>query len=126
MEISSRTTEGLPNECPICGKQVWIVPSVPPGDSTCPHCGSTIWFPDATDTVPDVLHQLQKRGAIVYTDDEGQVRSIRLIGRIYTAAVIDQLAKLNGVKVLDVSGTRITPAGVARKRSLMPETKIEP
>lgn len=125
MEISSRTTEGLPNECPICGKQVWIVPSIPPGDATCPHCGSAIWFPHATGEVPDVLRQLKKRGAIVQTDDQGQVRSIRLIGQVYTDAVVDQLTELKGVKVIDVSGTLITPEGVARMRTLMPETKIK-
>src|SRR5262245_51683703 len=124
MEISSRTTEGLPNRCPVCGKQVWIVPSVPPGDATCPHCGSAIWFSDATAAVPDVLRQLQKRGAIVQTDDEGQIYSIRLVGRSYTDAAVEQLGKLTGIRTLDVSGTRISPSGIARLQSLLPETKI--
>lgn len=119
MAISSRTTEGLPNRCAICGKQVWVVPSIPPGDATCPHCGSTIWFPEATADVPDVLHQLTKRGAVVQTDDEGQVLSIQLIGRTYTDAVIDQVARLSGI-----TGTLITPAGAARLRRLMPETQV--
>jgi len=125
MEISSRTTEGLPNKCPICGKQIWVVPSVPPGDATCPHCGSTIWFADVTDAVPDVLHQLQKRGAVVETDDEGHVRSIRLLGPIDTDASVDHLAKLTGVGVIDVSGTKMTPAGIARLQSLLPQTKFQ-
>lgn len=124
MEIASRTTEGLPNECPVCGKHVWIVPSTPPGDATCPHCGTAIWFSDATGTVPDVLHQLQERGAIVETDDEDQIDSIRLIGGIYTDAAVELLGKLTGVRTLDVSHTGITTAGIARLQSLLPETKI--
>jgi len=124
MEISSRTTEGLPNQCPTCGKQVWIVPSVPPGDATCPHCGSTVWFSNAPGTVPDVLRQLQERGAIVETDDEDQIHSIRLVGRIYTDAAVELLGKLTGVRTLDVSRTGITPAGIARLQSLLPDTKI--
>ena len=41
---SSRTPEGQPNRCPICGHEVRIEPSAPPGDATCPFCGSLLWF----------------------------------------------------------------------------------
>jgi mannitol/fructose-specific phosphotransferase system IIA component (Ntr-type) len=44
MNISSRTPEGLPGRCPICGKDVVVDPSIPPGDATCPHCGSLLWI----------------------------------------------------------------------------------
>ena len=44
MNISTRTPEGMPNRCPICGNDVAIVPSIPPGDAPCPHCGSLLWF----------------------------------------------------------------------------------
>lgn len=42
--ISSRTPEGSPNRCPVCGNHVWIEPSKMFGDAPCPHCGSLIWF----------------------------------------------------------------------------------
>lgn len=42
--ISSRTPEGQPNTCPVCGKQVEIEPSLPTGDAPCPHCGCLLWF----------------------------------------------------------------------------------
>jgi PTS system fructose-specific IIA component/PTS system nitrogen regulatory IIA component len=45
MKPSSRTPEGIPNHCPVCGKAVVLEPSRPPGDAPCPHCGSLIWFP---------------------------------------------------------------------------------
>lgn len=44
MNISSRTPEGTPNRCPICGTEVKIVPSEPTGDAPCPACGSLLWF----------------------------------------------------------------------------------
>lgn len=44
MLISSRTPEGLPNHCPICGASVCIEPSQPFGDAPCPSCGHLLWF----------------------------------------------------------------------------------
>jgi hypothetical protein len=44
MAPSSRTPEGWPNRCPVCGKDVCIEPSTPPGDAPCPHCGHLLWF----------------------------------------------------------------------------------
>jgi len=44
MEPSSRTPEGEPNRCPVCGKELQIEPSRPPGDAPCPHCGTLLWF----------------------------------------------------------------------------------
>jgi hypothetical protein len=42
--ISSRTPEGLPADCPICGSHVVIEPSIFFGDATCPHCGTLLWL----------------------------------------------------------------------------------
>jgi PTS system fructose-specific IIA component/PTS system nitrogen regulatory IIA component len=44
MTISSRTPEGVPNRCPVCGTAFVIEPSMPPGEAPCPHCGSLAWF----------------------------------------------------------------------------------
>ena len=44
MEPSTRTPEGEPNRCPVCGKSLQIEPSRPPGDAPCPHCGHLLWF----------------------------------------------------------------------------------
>jgi hypothetical protein len=44
MFISSRTPEGIPNRCPICGADVRIEPSKPSGDAPCPQCGALLWF----------------------------------------------------------------------------------
>ena len=42
--ISSRTPEGQPNDCPVCGKAVVMEPSQPFGDAPCPHCGCLLRF----------------------------------------------------------------------------------
>ncbi len=44
MNISSRTPEGTPNECPVCQKELCIEPSTTFGDAPCPHCGTLLWF----------------------------------------------------------------------------------
>lgn len=44
--ISSRTPDGEPGRCPICGKNLRADPStVPVRDAPCPHCGCLLWFP---------------------------------------------------------------------------------
>jgi hypothetical protein len=45
MPIASRTPEGSPNRCTVCGAIVVIEPSRPPGDAPCPACGHLLWFP---------------------------------------------------------------------------------
>jgi hypothetical protein len=47
--ISSRTPEGLPNRCPVCGAEVKLEPSWPAEDACCPNCGSLLWYGDRTD-----------------------------------------------------------------------------
>lgn len=44
MIISSRTPEGQPNQCPVCGSRLAIEPSDPAGDAPCPRCGHLLWF----------------------------------------------------------------------------------
>ena len=42
--IASRTPEGEPNRCPICGKQVIVEPSAATRDAPCPNCGHLLWW----------------------------------------------------------------------------------
>jgi acyl carrier protein len=42
--LSSRTPEGQPNRCPVCGEEVCLEPSQPPGDAPCPRCGHLLWI----------------------------------------------------------------------------------
>jgi len=42
--ISTRTPEGTPNRCPVCGHAFRIESSRPFGDAPCPACGTLLWF----------------------------------------------------------------------------------
>src|SRR4051812_34499656 len=44
MPIVSRTPDGWPNRCPICGAEWRIESSQPTGDAPCPVCGHLVWF----------------------------------------------------------------------------------
>ncbi len=44
MTISTRTPEGDPLKCVVCGKEHLVLSSNPPGDSVCPTCGSHSWI----------------------------------------------------------------------------------
>jgi acyl carrier protein len=46
--ISSRTPEGVPNNCPVCDGLICIEPSQPLGDAPCPNCGTLLWFFDTS------------------------------------------------------------------------------
>ena len=67
MTISSRTPEGFPSHCPLCGASVNIEFSDPAGDAPCPQCGCLMWASaelvksitkhslDLLGTVPDAI-----------------------------------------------------------------------
>ena len=41
--VSSRTPEGMPSECPLCGAKANIEFSDPAGDAPCSGCGHLLW-----------------------------------------------------------------------------------
>jgi hypothetical protein len=45
MTIASRTPEGEPARCPVCGHAAAVEPSeFPTRDAPCPACGCLLWF----------------------------------------------------------------------------------
>jgi hypothetical protein len=46
VQPSSRTPEGSPVHCPLCGAESRIEISNPPGDAVCPSCGCHLWALD--------------------------------------------------------------------------------
>ncbi|MBI1310284.1 hypothetical protein GC176_03175 [bacterium] len=124
MNIESGTTDGLPVECPICGKTAWVTAVTPSADVTCPHCGSLLWIGDAWKNVPDPINRLSQLGADVELDDCGEVKSIRFRGAIYNDSVIEQLAALDEVPVIDIRNTVISDQGAARLMQLLPHATV--
>jgi acyl carrier protein len=47
MNVSSRTPEGFPVRCAVCGQESRVLPSWPWGDAVCPRCGQLVWAPAA-------------------------------------------------------------------------------
>jgi acyl carrier protein len=43
MTIASRTPEGFPSRCPVCGAETPLEFSDPAGDAPCPNCGHLLW-----------------------------------------------------------------------------------
>src|SRR5579864_2585880 len=55
VQPASRTPEGESNLCPLCGAEILITPSRPPGDAPCPNCGNLLWFDRSTRDLVQVL-----------------------------------------------------------------------
>ena len=65
--ISSRTPEGVPNLCPVCGADFKLEPSNPPGDAPCPYCGHLVWFEGSPGSVTVVRfggNELMERASV--------------------------------------------------------------
>ena len=43
IDAATRTPEGWPHQCPICGKTALLEPCYPGGDTVCPSCGHLLW-----------------------------------------------------------------------------------
>ena len=125
MNIATRTTEGHPCRCPVCGKQMSVTPGEPLIDFLCLHCG-TLFYSHISHSqeVPDALKLLSERGVNAETDDEGEVIRLQFQGNRYNDRTVRHLAKLKGVPVIDISKTAITTDGAAKLRSLLPDATI--
>jgi hypothetical protein len=53
--ISSRTPEGDPNRCPVCGRDCRVEPSLFGRDAPCAHCGHLLWFTKSSSAEPQKL-----------------------------------------------------------------------
>ena len=67
MTISSRTPEGQPVSCPLCGANVVVEPSVLIGDAPCPNCGQLLWYFQSSETLAifDELQEIPSKNRIL-------------------------------------------------------------
>ena len=98
---SSRTPEGEPNCCPLCGHEVRVEVSYPPGDAPCPHCGHLLWFREfagrnvtSQTAVDRALSDVDKRDApaLVALQFVGLVAAITATVLVSAGAVIVMVA----------------------------------
>lgn len=90
--ISSRTPEGDPGRCPVCGHDCRVEPSWPTRDGPCPSCGHLLWFDP-----PDRAVSLDARDVVLRM---GEVRlgpppdkARRALSRAESAADFEELAQ---------------------------------
>jgi hypothetical protein len=87
--VSSRTPEGDPNRCAVCGHSCKVEPSSLSPDAPCPSCGHLLWFP-AKGHKPKretASAARTKRIQNPPTAREPQVQAERLIARLIRRAV---------------------------------------
>jgi hypothetical protein len=106
---SSRTPEGQPNRCPVCGKSVRLEPSNPPGDAPCPHCGHLLWFASLD-------------SCAVFSSEESEARELSADERIQlrVASALREQAKGNHEAAIELlsSAVRARPADPCYRRLL--------
>ena len=100
MEPSSRTPEGTPNRCPICGHSVRLEPSDPPGDAPCPYCGHLLWF-GAHEAIREALARITQGRRLPGLSEPSQGRE-EAVRAAFTLAdfrkMLDQLKRLGLLK----------------------------
>lgn len=107
MTVSSRTPEGLPNRCTVCGAAVWIEPSAGTGDAPCPRCGQLLWWlqerignvpldtslvdagVDSLEVVELVMAIEAEWGIAIPDEAYGQLRSVRDVIRYLSERTAD-------------------------------------
>ena len=114
MKPSSRTPEGWPDRCQLCGNSVRIEPSVPPGDAPCPHCGHLLWFQPPAEgrqtvfttgeaaKICDVSQQ-----TIIRCFDNGSIKGFRVPGSRFRRIPRDKLyafMRENGISTDTLEG----------------------
>jgi mannitol/fructose-specific phosphotransferase system IIA component len=104
VQPASHTPEGWANRCPVCGHDVHIEPTVPPGDAPCPCCGHLLWFNAPSMVRPASPPELEfLRGAVavrMFSRSskaevlQGLIEAIASAGRISQPTVAETVAAL--------------------------------
>jgi acyl carrier protein len=107
MPIASRTPEGWPNRCPICGSEWRIEPSQPQGDAPCPVCGHLVWFDP--DGVKQRVEEIVARNLGIRADGMSGRSSFEDAGAdsLDVVEVIMELEEEFGVSIPDEAAERL-------------------
>ena len=126
MDISTRTSEGIPSECPVCGKQMIVSVCAPIGDAVCPHCGSFL-YPrlQRNGILTDDEKKLADLGILVDTNDQGEIMIAELHGPRFNDGIVHKLAACRDIPLIKLYNTGFTPQGIDRLRELLPQSTIE-
>lgn len=126
MDISTRTSEGIPSDCPVCGKQMIVSACTPLGDATCPHCGFLIYPSLPRNRVDgDDEKRLADLGIIVETNDQGEISIAELHGPRFNDKIVQKLANCKDIPIIKLFNTGLTSQGIEKLRELLPQTSIQ-
>ena len=98
--ISSRTPEGDPNRCPVCGRDCRLEPSLFGRDAPCAHCGHLLWFTKSrsTELQEFVTRMVEERFGLLSKEAEAGVKALveranpeQLMKRVLTARSLAEL-----------------------------------
>jgi acyl carrier protein len=107
MNISSRTPEGTPNECPVCQKELCIEPSTTFGDAPCPHCGTLLWFINL------------REGMRLFASEDISLAKRELIEKLESLRLShDSLVWVELVMELEESGTEIAKEDLEKMKTI--------
>jgi len=102
--VSSRTPEGMPSECPLCGAQTNIEFSDPAQDAPCPSCGHLLWasnqlvqsvtqrYADVLGTAPNAINA-NTRFADLGADSLETVEMVMELEEEYDVSIPDDVAE---------------------------------
>ncbi|MEZ6120589.1 MAG: hypothetical protein R3C28_28985 [Pirellulaceae bacterium] len=110
MGISTRTPEGQPLECRICGKTSIVLISDPPGDVVCPHCGCFDWIIDANRQLT-LDFDIQAAAVTQLVNRIHHGASLRAIAQI-TAEGLDELLSPESIAIWQVQVLANAPPSV--------------
>lgn len=129
MDISSRTSEGGPCRCSVCGKVSIVELSPDFADSVCSHCGS-LMFPRLMlvrghDFMTDDERVLAGKGILVVTDDQGEITKVELCGPHIFDGYLLNLRALNGIPHVQIGNTSLSKTGKTILASILDLSFVE-
>ena len=112
MTVSSRTPEGMPSDCPLCGAKTNIEFSDPAGDAPCPNCGHLLW------ASAQLVHSVTQRYADVLGTAPGAINADTRFAdlgadSLETVEIVMELEEEYDVNIPDDVAERIQTVGDA-------------
>jgi acyl carrier protein len=112
MTVSSRTPEGWPGHCVLCGNDFLLEFSDPGNDATCPNCGHLIsGSADLLDEFKSIFER--RRGVLGHQIDSSREFSTMGIDSLDTVELVMQIEEEFGVSISEDDAAKIQTIGDA-------------
>ena len=106
MTVSSRTPEGLPSKCTLCGAHANVDFSEPASDAPCPSCGHLLWA--SAQLIQSIKKHYEDTLGISSSDIRADTRFSDLeADSLDTVEMVMELEEEFGINFSDDAATRI-------------------